>query len=76
MQNAYLEAYLKNVVQTYLMDKDINRFIQRHSLSIGHGQEAEAHTHVKPLTHAFPVRLFFGARSLIFLHLTYSCIEK
>lgn len=61
------------------MDKDINRFVQWQSLAIRHGQEAEAHTHVKPFTHTFPVRtlrLFIGARSLSFLCLTYSCIEK
>lgn len=58
------------------MDKHINRFVQRHSLSVGHGQEPEAHADVEPLAHPDPVeglRVFLCARSLISLRLAHSC---
>lgn len=61
------------------MDEHINRFIQRHSLSVGHGQEAEAHADIEPLAHAGSVeglRLFLGARPLVLLGLTHSCKNK
>lgn len=64
---------------SYLMDKYINRFVQRHSLPVGHGQEPEAHADVEPFTHADAVerlRILLGARSLILLGLTHSCNEK
>lgn len=64
---------------SYLMDEHINRFIQRHSLSVGHGQEAEAHADVEPLAHAGAVeglRLFLGARPLVLLGLTHSCKNR
>lgn len=58
------------------MDEHINRFVQRHSLSVGHGQEAEAHADVEPLAHAGAVerlRILLGARPLVLLGLTHSC---
>ena len=61
------------------MDEHINRFVQGHSLSAGHGQEAEAHADVEPFAHADPaesLRVLLGARSLILLGLTHSCTEK
>ena len=61
------------------MDKHINRFVQGHSLSAGHGQEPEAHADVEPFAHADPAEslwVLLGARSLILLGLTHSCTEK
>lgn len=58
------------------MDEHINGFIQRHSFSIGHGQEAEAHANIEPLAHAGSVeelRLLLGVRPFVLLGLTHSC---
>lgn len=48
-------ATLRRCVPSYLMDKHIDRFVQWHSLSVGHGQEPETHADVEPFTHADPV---------------------
>lgn len=64
---------------SYLMDEHVNRFVERHSLSVGHGQEPKAHADVEPFTHADAVeglRVFLGARCLILLSFAHSCKEK
>lgn len=58
------------------MDKYVDRFFQRHSLPVRHGQEPEAHADVEPFAHADSVErlaVFLGARSFILLGLTHSC---
>lgn len=64
---------------SYLMNEHIDRFVERHSFSAGHGQEPKAHADVEPFTHADAVeglRVFLGARCLVLLGFAHSCKEK
>lgn len=66
----------KFVRGAHLVDKDIHRLVQRHSLPLGHGQKPKAHADVEPFTHAGSMewlRILLCARSFVFFCLAHSC---